>query len=321
MLPSAAGLLAIAAPILFILLSPLQSRAQGQQQGQAQPQAQSQNLGPASTPVYEYEVASIKPSAPFGIGKGSGFRFGVNYTPDGMIIANFPLRALIQMALGVQDYQISGGPDWVKSDRYDVDAKMDSSVADVLQKLSPEDRNHARQLMLQALLADRFKLTFHSDTKELPNFSLVIVKNGPKLQETKPVDPSKPVAKDANGKPLPPGAVRMLSGNDGTRHITAPGATLAAFVSMLGNQLGRPVLDKTGLTAKYDISLQWTSDDRPGQAVPGASPDGMSAPLPADPSGPSIFTAIQEQLGLKLESGKGPVEIIVIDHAEKPSGN
>jgi uncharacterized protein (TIGR03435 family) len=175
--------------------------------------------------------------------------------------------------------------------------------------------------MLQKILADRFKLTIHRDTKELPNFSLVIAKNGPKLQEARPVDPASPTAKDPNGKPLPPGAVRMMSGSDGMRHITASGATLAALVSMLGNQLGRPVMDKTGLTAKYDISLQWSSDDRQVVAGPGASPDGGSSPLPADSSGPSLFTAVQEQLGLKLESGKGPVDTIVIDHAEKPSGN
>jgi uncharacterized protein (TIGR03435 family) len=315
LLPIPAGLLATAALILLILLNPTQGRAQIQ----SLPQAQAQTTGAA--PAFEYEVASIKPSAPMGIGKGPGFRFGISYSPDGMSIANFPLRGLIQMAFGVQDYQVSGGPDWMKSDRYDIDAKMDGSVVDALQKLSPEERNFTRQKMLQALLVDRFKLTFHRETKELPNFSLVIAKDGSKLQEAKPVDPSSPLAKDANGKPLPQGAMRMMSGQDGMRHITAPGATLSALVSMLGNQLGRPVMDKTGLTAKYDISLQWAFDDRQGQAVPGASPDGMSAPLPADPGGPSIFTAIQEQLGLKLESGKGPVETIVIDHAEKPSGN
>ena len=252
---------------------------------------------------------------------GGRFVFGMQMPPDGFSTANFPLKALIQMAYGVQNYQISGGPDWVSTDRFDIDAKMDASVADALAKLSPEDRNHARQHMLQLLLEDRFHLTIHRDTKDLPVYTLVIAKNGPKLQESKPGDTLVTVPKSANSNEtmqIAKGSIQMNFSGDGLRHISGPGISTAGLATMLSAQLGRPVFDKTGLTGKYDVMLQWAPDQT--QASPVMS-SGMASSNASDLGGPSIFTAVQEQLGLKLESGKGPVETIVIDHVEKPSGN
>jgi uncharacterized protein (TIGR03435 family) len=186
------------------------------------------------------------------------------------------------------------------------------------------------------LLADRFKLTLHRETKDLPIYNLVVGKNGSKLQETKPEEKSADTekglkdglaaAKGASGGPSSTGGGGssagggksvVLSGAGGggpsisfargaTRSMNARGVKIEDLVATLANVCGRPVFDKTGLTGKYDYKLEYAPED--AQADP-------------DASAPSIFTAVQEQLGLKLESAKGPVEILVIDHAEKPSGN
>jgi uncharacterized protein (TIGR03435 family) len=170
--------------------------------------------------------------------------------------------------------------------------------------------------MLQALLADRFKLSIHRETKELPVYALVAAKNGPKLQEAK-ADATYP-----NGIKGPDGVARGGMMRIGGGEVTGQGLPIANLTRMLSQQLGRTVIDKTGLTGKYDFTLQWTPDESQGPMFKGAdgAPPGGN-PAPPESSGPSLFTAIQEQLGLKLESQKGPVEIIVIDHVEKPSQN
>ena len=167
--------------------------------------------------------------------------------------------------------------------------------------------------MLQALLADRCKLTLHRETKDLPVYALAIAENGPKLQEAKPGDTYANGIKGPNGHPGGPGNIRMGRGT-----LTGQALSMADFVRALSDQLGRPVLDKTGLTGRYDLNLQWTPDD---SQLPMFKATGTPSASQSAASGSSLFTTMQDQLGLKLESQDSPVEILVIDHVEKPSEN
>jgi uncharacterized protein (TIGR03435 family) len=259
---------------------------------------------PSTTPAlpeYKYEVASIKPT------KLMNMRW--NDSPDGVTVTAVTLIVLIQSAFHVTgDYGISGGPPWLNSERYDVEAKMDPEAADAVSKLSKEDRAVVQQHMLQALLAERFGLVIHRENRDMQVYTLVIGKNGSKLHEAKPGDTYPNGIKLSNG-PGGAGVMLMRSGPGGTFIVTAQGVPLSSFLPQLSYNSGRPVIDKTGLTGKYDFELTYALDQN------------ASAGATSDSTGPSIFTAIQEQLGLKLEPGKGPVEVIVIDHAEKPSGN
>jgi uncharacterized protein (TIGR03435 family) len=275
---AAAGLLAVRVPIVLGILDPTQSRAQSQAQ---------------NTTAIEpgYEVASVKPN------KAGSDQSRLIFPPDGIAATNVTLQMLIRAAYGVQDYQISGAPNWLKSEKYDIEAKMNGSVADELQKLGLDQRKLKRNRMLQVLLAERFKLSLHSGTKELPVYALVIAKGGPKLHEGKH-------------------SVMRL----GKGELTSQGVGIALLARALSRQLSRPVLDKTGLMGYYEFTLHWTPDESQtfigfdGTIIPDNAP-------PPDSSGLSVFAAVQEQLGLKLESQKGPVEILVIDHVEKPSEN
>jgi uncharacterized protein (TIGR03435 family) len=199
---------------------------------------------------------------------------------------NSSLGLIIQYAYEVMDFQIAGAPDWVKSNRYDIAAKADgdSQVTDV-------------RPMLQRLLEDRFQLRSHWETKEAPVYHLVVSKAG-KLRKSEPGDC--PPSADA-----PCGQLRNSPGNTNGYKLTA-----GALAGSLAFFVGRPVLDYTALTGKYNIQLQWTPD-----AVR------LRSAAPSEDSSPSIFTALQEQLGLKLESAKGPVRSLVIDQVEKPSEN
>lgn len=268
--------------------------------------ARSQNT--AATPDYKYEVASIKPS------KSMNGKWGA--PSDGFTATGVTPLALIQSAYKIYgDYGLSGVPSWLNSEHYDVDAKMDTDVADAIKKLSKDDRTAMRQRMLQALLTERFGLVVHRETREMSVYTLVIGKNGPRLQEAKPGDTY------TNGVKLPSGTMGagMIMGvSGGGYYITAQAIPLATMIPSLAAFVGRPILDKTGLAGNYDFKLQWSKDDN--QLASAGVPNGQP-PLPTDPNGPNVFTALQEQLGLKLESGKGPVEVIVIDHIERPSGN
>src|SRR5882724_1989156 len=303
----------------------------------------------AASPTPAYEVASIKPTK-----SASGnrfFRMGFSYTPDGLTAENVTVLMLVQSAYGVNKDRMSGIPDWFNTEHYDIDAKMDAESAEALKKLDKDQLKIVRQKMLQALLAERFKLTVRTETKDLPIYNLVIAKSGLKMQESKPEDPATKDSKDAKdaalnsalsqakaanvpvrvgdgggGKTisLGPGGGGNVSfsavrNGGGLRSTSGKGVPIDNLVSTLASAAGRPVIDKTGLTGKYDYKLEYSADS--GSAVaPGGDSTGAAAP-DSEPSGPNIFTAVQEQLGLKLESGKGPVAIVVIDHVEKPSGN
>ncbi len=203
---------------------------------------------------------------------------------------NLALRDLIQFAYDLPKSQILGGPPWLDSTMFDIDAKSDPSVDAQLHALPTEQARHQKQLMVQALLADRFQFKAHQETRQLPIYALVVAKGGLKVKPS-----------EANGTTIDSGRTHLhIAGSDNTVNILA---------RELAQTLGRVVLNETGLSGRYDLSLRWTPDDV--AALTYASPD---AP-------PGIFTAIQEQLGLKLESTKGPVPVLVIDSVEMPSAN
>ncbi len=295
LLLAVAGAAAIAVPIGIGVLNAPASEAQSQ----------------PATPPPQFEVASIKPAAPdqrgMFIRTAAGGRLNV---------ANMPLKEMIVLAWHIQPFQIEGGPPWMESARYDISAKPEKA---------PKEGDVS--LMLQSLLADRFQLKIHHETKELPIYALVLAnkdgKLGPQLTPTKEggctqFDPSKPPPPIERGKPPVLGCGGMFMGPD---RVTGAGIGIDQLIPVLSRMLGRTVVDKTGLTGKFDIRAQWTPDQAQlAQALPGGAPPGMPQPQ-FDPNGPSIFTALQEQLGLKLESQKGPVDMFVIDHVEKPSEN
>lgn len=298
----ALGLVIAAASMVLVLIPAKPCRAQSQSQDKS-----------ARAPALEYEIVSIKL---FKRGQGptpSGAP-GITETPDGFIGKRVSVKRLIQNAYGVEDYQISGVPDWISSELYDVEAKFGNATIEEVQKLSSKDRIRTRQDMLQALLADRFSLTIHSETKDVQGYMLVVAKNGPKLQQAKQSDSAFSQPKDN---------ASMAIGT-ALAQVRGQGTSLLTLARMLTTYLRRPVLDNTRLTARYDFTLLWTPDQTqprpPGmEDTAGGAPNGVPVADPA--GGPSLFTAIQEQLGLKLESGKAPIELLIIDRVERPSGN
>src|SRR5581483_3751713 len=259
----------------------------------------------------EFEVASIKPTK-----SGTPGVF-VRMEPGGRFTANgVPFRFLLEQAYDVKDSQISGAPSWIDSERYDIDAKPDEAEGAAFDKLSPEQRRQELMTMLRALLADRFKLVLGHETKDLPVYALVVAKSGSKLHEST----FKPPERLPDGPPPQPGqpgamrqGIRM-----GRGELTVTYVDLPTFANVLSRAVGRIVVDKTGLMGKYDFDLKWTPDEGQGPMMGGGhgpGPDG-AAPPPPDSSGPSIFTALQEQLGLKLESQKAPTDVLVIQHVE-----
>jgi uncharacterized protein (TIGR03435 family) len=248
----------------------------------------------AAPPVFE--VTTVKLNKSGGSGSHSSLDNG-RFTASNILLKN-----LIQYsAYGIPEPRIFGGPKWLNSERFDIEAKMDSSTADQLRTLNRDQRKLQTRAMFQQLLADRFKLTVHWETRELPVYALVVAKSGPNLQESKESDGS-------------------ANTSTSTGQLTARGLTMVdialTLTQELSRELGRVVIDKTGIAGRYDVTLKWTPDT--GAAPTNSGTEGTTSP---SDSGPSIFTAIQEQLGLKLESTKGPVQVLVIDHIEMPSEN
>ena len=286
----------------------------------------------AASPVFEYEVATIKSYKP-GKDEGAGMmRVGINYAVDGFIASGATLQMLVAQAYGIQNFQIVGAPDWFNTDRFEIDAKMDGSVADALKKMSSDDRTQMRQKMLQDLLADRFKLTIRRETKELPAYTLTIGKNGLKMVEAPPVAGTSGAgvgtSGGASGRGGPGRGGMQVSATTSGLAVAADAVPMVALVRMLSQFLRSPVIDNTGLKGNYDVRLTFTPDNfggGPGSGMPapmGAAPSGaIPADSSADPVGPTLPVAVQEQLGLKLDKTKGPVEIFNIDHVEKASDN
>jgi uncharacterized protein (TIGR03435 family) len=223
----------------------------------------------------QFEVASVKPSNA-DPGSSSGIRTGHGRL-DGY---NVTLKRCIMGAYGVGPHQISGGPPWLESDRFEILAKADQPIGD-----------EELMAMLQGLLAERFKLALHRETRTMPAFVLEVARNGPKLEKAEAGEASTNTSTSAAGVA-----------------IDARKADMDAFARILARKLELPVVNHTALEGIFDFKLSWTPESvRPSDRA------GME--------GVSIFTAIQEQLGLRLRSQKAPVEILVVDHAEKPSEN
>lgn len=263
-----------------------------------------------------FEVASVKPNNSGTANRSLGF-----VDPSRMRITNVPVKFLIQFAYHVQPFQISGGPSWINSQGYDIDAKVDDSVVAQLQKLPPEERMDQFRQMLQSLLLDRFKLKLDHETRQLSTYDLVIAKGGPKVTPT--TLPQQPPAANAKEQ-SPRRGIAFSRGTGTTVQLVGTDVGIAPFLEALTRQPeleGRTLVDKTGLTGRYDFKMHWTREDLAQQ---GNDTNGnaalTNAPL-ADSTGPSLFTALREQLGLKLESRKGPVDVLVIDHIESPSAN
>jgi uncharacterized protein (TIGR03435 family) len=285
-----------------------------------------------------FEVASIKPAAPQGQGRFMVGTRGGPGTPDPerLTLTNVSLKQILANAYDVKDYQIQG-PTLLESERFDITAKIPKGST----------KEQAR-IMMQNLLVERFKLTLHRDKKEFPMFGLVVGKNGPKMKraEEPPVTetaggdgPPPPLpqpgrlemGKDGFPK-LPPGGGRggmMIMMMNGRFRMQANGQTMKGLADMLSNQLGRPVIDETKLDGKYEFTLDYAPEEGhmkgpmgmmppPGhmEGPPGAIGAGP-APAGGGETGPNLVTAVQEQLGLKLESKKGPLDLIVVDHIEK----
>jgi uncharacterized protein (TIGR03435 family) len=256
-----------------------------------------QGTAPAIT-LLTYDVVAIKPH------KSSDGSWSTNIQANGYSATNVGLKLLIQHAYNLQTEDIiSGLPGWANSASFDIQAKMDEDAMAALNKLPQKEQRAQRSEMMQELLADRFQLKVHHETKDLPIYSLAIAKGGFKLKEADANDTS------ANGPKGPDGASRggMSWGNG---RLTAQAVPLSSLVSFLSQTLYRQVMDNTGLSGNYDITLRWSSDE-----VASAQQD------PTANAAPSLFTALQEQLGLKLESTKGPVDTIVVDHVAQPSEN
>jgi uncharacterized protein (TIGR03435 family) len=289
LLLSTAGVLALVLPLVLGLVNAPKMRAQEQA---ATPSASASKV--------EFMIKSDAGDAPR--------RVGMMYSPTGFKAMNTSLQALIQEAYGVQANQIAGGPDWIKTALFDLevgpqDDKSATSGMSIVQRL--EQSKIRNQRLLQAALAERFKLALHPETRELPTYALVVGDEGSKLQPAKPAS-SYPDLVGPEGKPLDKSFRIKL---DGTRSgLEARGITTADIASHLARELGTVVVDKTGLAGTYDFSLNWKSD-RNGNFNTTAS----------DASLPSLSTALQEQLGLKLEPQNGPMQVLVIDHAERPA--
>jgi bla regulator protein BlaR1 len=288
-----------------------------------------------------FEVASIRPNH-----SGSGFASigvpGMAAPRDRFIAKNTSIKGLILWAWTpgttrpLPEDQVVGGPSWINSDRYDIDAKLEDSQIAALEKLTPWDRATQVKLMVQSLLADRFKLLVNDGTTApRPVYALVVAKGGPKLKgATTPQEAAlcgtPPPGKFPMPPPPPPGTSPTAPQRPATMsrasgmfmrpgEMTACATPMSDLARQLQLELGRPVLDQTGLDGNYNFELKWTPDTNSSGAMTEPSP-GAEAP-PPDASGPSIFTAIQEQLGLKLESTKASEEAIAIVHIEKPSEN
>jgi len=278
-------------------------------------------LGQQAHPKLTFEVASVKPAAPQPMGRLRGSVEGGPGTPaPGRIrFTDMPLRVLIMRAYNVQQFQVSG-PSWMDSQRFDIIAKVPDGS-------SKEDT----RIMLQNLLADRFKLKLHKGSKEAAIYELVVAKGGLKLQEAAPTAavPAEGGGGAYSGAPrgkdgllkTPQGQVGIQARANGRMRMQGDAVTMDRLTEVLGMVVGRPVVDKTGLMGTYAVMLDFSAEGMglgpkgPAPGEGGGNP--ADAPRNSDDSGSTIFTALQEQLGLKLESRRGPVDLLIVESVEK----
>jgi uncharacterized protein (TIGR03435 family) len=265
-----------------------------------------------------FEVASVRPNT------SGDNRMSSKTLPGGRFEAiNIPPRLLIINSYTLQPQQLVGAPDWISSERFDIVAKADGELGPPVSRDGPS----RLQLMIRALLEERFKLEVHREPKELPIYALVFAREdrklGPGLKPSS-IDCAALAAARRKGsapaKPPKPGERPQCGARVGFGELAAGGQPLLELISLLSANVGRSVVDRTGLTGTYDIYLKWTPD-RILQRAAGTAPSEpvLVNGVAIDPNGPSIFTALQEQLGLKLEATRGPVEVLVIDRIERPT--
>jgi uncharacterized protein (TIGR03435 family) len=261
-------------------------------------------------------VASIKPAKPGNHNGGFWIRPGRFWT------VGIPVKPLILFAYEIKPQQLEGLPSWADFRRYSIQAVEPPSMADARRlagTLSVDQKRPAFRaiqqsvfLMVQSLLADRFSMKAHWITRQLPVYDLVVSKGGSKLKTEN--------AADFNAAHHKPGSGSWFDTNDGK--MTALGVSTAQLAKILSNRVGRLVIDDTGLSGKYDFKMTWDArTDRLNARNMMSSNSNPSQPAPANFSGPSIFTALQDQLGLKLKPAKGPVQVLVVDHISPPTPN
>jgi uncharacterized protein (TIGR03435 family) len=235
-------------------------------------------------PKPSFQVASVKLNAHSGFSPTTRRVAGNRFSVTGM-----PLLPLIMDAYNLREWQIVGGPTWINIEQWDIEAVADDGLNLQVFDLENPSRPTLSGLMVQSLIENRFQFKFHRETKELPVYELAVAKNGPKLNVSK--------GQSAVNRRVTRGEIDIQA------------YPFATFVYLLARQLDHALIDRTNLKGLYDIKLQWSTELKTG-AEPSSSSDR-----------PSIFTALQEQLGLRLESSKGPVEVLVIDSVQRPSEN
>jgi uncharacterized protein (TIGR03435 family) len=266
------------------------------------PLAQAPGAAAAGKPL-EFDVASIKPIEPGG--RPTKGWVGLQIRPDGVSAAYQSLPDLLCYAYGYKslrfDGQIAGVPDWTGTQRYDIEAKISAADLADFEKLGKDEQEQRREAMMQSLLAERFRLTLHRGSKQIPVYDLVVSKGGIKMKDAA-TDPTPPqLSKDADGKPLP--GIRWLKDTSIVRAYSMN--SLADLLSLPAAFVGRPVVDKTGLTSTYNFTLDWSI---------------YSASAAATNDATSIFTALGE-IGLRLEPSTGSFDTVVVDHVERPTEN
>ncbi len=305
LLLSAVAVLAIAAPVVVGLAKATPGLAES---------------SAVSTPARAsaLESVSIKPSAIADVNRSNHkvLRIKMMHSPDGFVAENITLKALIQEAYGVQPNQIIGGPEWLDTATYDINAKVDKSE---MEKISPKQRIAESQRLLQAVLADRTGLALHSETKVLPGYTLLVDESGSKLQLSKDQDEPK---EQVDTHPAEGGmeARRVMEGHqmmmklrdDRVVALSAGGITSDEFASLLSHHLGIAVTNQTGLKGNYEFNLQWTDPNLEVKDFDANATDAAKAPE-------SLVNAIHDQLGLKLVPQQRPMQLLVIDSIEKPS--
>jgi uncharacterized protein (TIGR03435 family) len=243
--------------------------------------------------ITSLDVISVKPN------HSGGSPGNIHALPDGIRMDNIPLSLLLRLAYGLSyNRQIIRAPEWVKEESFDIEARVAESDLKGFNGL-PDDKRV--QNMLQIILADRFKLVTHRETQSMSGYALVIAKRGTNLQ---------PRNSDADPESHP-----YLSTSAGK--ISMHGLTMASLASALTRQIGKAVQDRSGLVGNFDVELRWT--DEMGESPSGA--ETQESGVATDAPEPGIFTALQEQLGLRLESAKVPVECLIVDHIERPEAN
>jgi uncharacterized protein (TIGR03435 family) len=286
------GWAAVIVPVAFVLTAA------------GQDPARAASASEAYVPTLKFDVASIRQS-PF----ADSYTVSASFAPHSSFlrITNFDAMNLLIMAYGVRRDQVSGMPHWDWDAMFNIQAKSDSAADQRLAKLSKDQERLEQQHMMQVLLAERFRLKVHWETRQGPTYNLMVLKGGPKMAEAKDEPETPEEIKIWGDQPIP----RLYQQGDGRAgyDFIARGCSIDDIVEMLSEQFARPVFDKTGLSGRYDFTLRYY-----GARLSDRSADDMNPVPPLD-------KAIEEQLGLKLEHAKGPAQFLVIDHMERPSDN